>query len=1427
MPNFKRLTIVLLVLMLAGGTLHGVHFLQQGRRVESLESELERTRQGEDPQQHIATLKRYLQARPSDTVRRFELLDLQARHASNSDVLFNVYHQYQSLLKADPDNAELRQRVLSLALRAEEYDDVLSHLEVLAERTELTPEMLLWKAKALQKIGDVDGAAYNTYLKIIEIDPTQFEAYVELETITRKGREAEEKSGFWIRQMTEANPRSAKAFLAQARYFIELHKLPEALAAAETALELKELPTESVLLWSDIVALQREEQPAADGPSVQDRDEQLTKRLHEAWKADPGEGKFAAKLAELALRHQRTDEAERLLRKGLDQSPDDPLLHWELADLAITQGKLDEARTLATKLTVAGVQRGLIEYLRGRIFLHDKEWYEAAKCLRRSRDELVTSPRLAAQADLYLADCYEELGEDEDRLSACRRAVQLQPLFVAARERLARALLAVGRTDEALGEYRKMLDMPDAPIHGWTPDVGWSAVAKLLILRNLSLPEGERHWEDIDPVLKSLAEAAPESVDAALLSADIWASRGQLGPARDKLMESEVLGRKDARWWVALINLSLRDGTLQRAQTELREAEKAVGENVELKLLEASLVVHGSSEGYLQLAEIGRAAKKWPTPDRVRLLYQLAELYANVGRAEDALAAYQEIARLTPKDVRIWQQLFDSALNRNDVAAAQKCQAEMRKIEGREGSSYQLAQAQLNLRGAGTGDQDAQRGEARSILTKLQVRRPRWSRVAWTLGSLDELEDHPLEAAQNYQKAFDLGERHPELMRRALSLSQELHRYDQAEEMIRRWETTPNTPISPEINRLAAEVSLVRQEPQQALLRAARAVSENSSNFEDHLWLAQVYRAAGDVEREETELRTAVRLAPYAGTAWLALTQQLLRNDRKDEAEAIIDRIRTEAPEDRQPPILALCLDALGQFPAAEREYLRALELVPEDRRLLHDAARFFQRTRKLADAERYWRKLLSLNDRGTAAERCFARRGLAMVLTMQGDYARFREAVSLVDKNLQELPRSAADLRAKASLLTRRGDPRQRQEARDLFTRLSKEEPLTISDQALLASLCELIGELPKAQETWQALVASETSNPIFLAGYISVLLKHHAESGADIWLERLHQVAPDWLTTAELQADYWLHDLQIQKIVDLFQQRIDREQETAARARRCVESAATLERLARTRLRDRVKPGDRAEQRQELLRTAEAHFRQYAELDPSKQHVLAAFLARSGRLNDALALFDEAWSTAPPAIVSSLLANSLSQASAPPETIARAVESLAARLPAPPPVSMLIDLGALEEAQQHFTQAEKYYRQALTIDPNNVVALNNLAFLLALQNRSLDEALQLITQAINQAGPLPALLDTRAQVALAKGDLESARIDREAVAWETLTPAAWFRLAIVYQQLKDQRSMREAAVRAQNGGLEPTDLHYFERRFFAPIMKAVEDSA
>ncbi|MHB8302627.1 MAG: tetratricopeptide repeat protein [Acidobacteriaceae bacterium] len=74
------------------------------------------------------------------------------------------------------------------------------------------------------------------------------------------------------------------------------------------------------------------------------------------------------------------------------------------------------------------------------------------------------------------------------------------------------------------------------------------------------------------------------------------------------------------------------------------------------------------------------------------------------------------------------------------------------------------------------------------------------------------------------------------------------------------------------------------------------------------------------------------------------------------------------------------------------------------------------------------------------------------------------------------------------------------------------------------------------------------------------------------------------------------------------------------------------------------------------------------------------------------------------------------------------------------------LIDFlrGALQERQKHLDAAERQFRQALSLDPDNALALNYLGYMLADHNMKLDEALQFVQHAVKLDPENGAYLDS-----------------------------------------------------------------------------------
>ena len=92
------------------------------------------------------------------------------------------------------------------------------------------------------------------------------------------------------------------------------------------------------------------------------------------------------------------------------------------------------------------------------------------------------------------------------------------------------------------------------------------------------------------------------------------------------------------------------------------------------------------------------------------------------------------------------------------------------------------------------------------------------------------------------------------------------------------------------------------------------------------------------------------------------------------------------------------------------------------------------------------------------------------------------------------------------------------------------------------------------------------------------------------------------------------------------------------------------------------------------------------------------------------------------------------------------------------PGSLPLLFDLAAIRERSGDLAAAEATYREMLKRAPDNPIALNNLAYLLARDPKGLDEALDLAERAHQRAPDNAAIADTLGWVLYQRGSLERA---------------------------------------------------------------------
>ena len=204
------------------------------------------------------------------------------------------------------------------------------------------------------------------------------------------------------------------------------------------------------------------------------------------------------KLALAAEHHKegRHDEAERLYRELLRESPDNVDAMRLLAGILTRKSETDESEALLQRAVSLAPDYALAFLDLGQIYHEQHRYGEALDCFQRACRLQPT----AAKPHYLLASTLAPVGRTEDSLASYRRALELQPKHAGALLGTGHTLKTLGRQEEAIRAYRRCIRM--RPENG---ESYWS----LANLKTYQLTDGD--IEAIDSALRREEELTDQS----------------------------------------------------------------------------------------------------------------------------------------------------------------------------------------------------------------------------------------------------------------------------------------------------------------------------------------------------------------------------------------------------------------------------------------------------------------------------------------------------------------------------------------------------------------------------------------------------------------------------------------------------------------------------------------------------------------------------------------------------------------------------------------------------------------------------------------------------------------------------------------------------------------------------------------------------
>lgn len=1114
-------------------------------------------------------------------------------------------------------------------------------------------------------------------------------------------------------------------------------------------------------------------------------------------------------LGDVLLALDERDAAIAAWRRGLakvDDAAQSLELRLRLVDGLIETAELDEAeealQALETAIQVATPRAtkaqlnawGLASSLRwARLHLARKNYAQAAPLLERlTADSSRMSAGPKAELLALLAASRAALGEWDSAATTYDKAAKINSgeddgretdgtsrnvdndRF---RETAAIAWERAGRPAEAIRRFESIALR--------TPD-GLIAEARARLQQQFARPRADRNWSSFLQVQEKLESFLDGEVEVSqpwripLLRFDYQRglnTKESHAAAFATLAETEKTYGDDVELQQRLVLIYENLGQPERADAALARVAKAAPLH-RAALLEARLL--SQREEFPKARQrLEAALKEYPPAEypaeSASLKVGLAQLETAQGNFETAmrdlqglgepsLARTRQLAELAlrtmppgkPADAPAWDRWS---------ARLKKWEDQLRALEGSQGTHWRYYRAR-RLVGLATSPTDARLSQAAQLQDSLHTSRPYWPAAQVLKALIAEKSGHPDQAIEAYEEAVRLGELQVGIYYRLIFLLNAAGRASEAQQYCARLED--DIPSSPELSDLALQVFVQSNKIDEAVDIADKAVRERPLDVMAHVSYGQTLLQrslksadeqiqTSDRAHAEQVLKNACLIADNKDVRPInGLFVFYLDTGQRDKARETLQLVEQVSGVDDQTRafILAQGYEGLGEKALAEEHYLAAQRLVPDNTLIPMRLARLYMQNSEGEKAEATLRRALQIDSAVRPA-----RRMLATLLAARGGEEEWREARQLLSPEVGEGGEvSHLDERLQAILLARRGRPADIDEALEMLTRLVEQAGDTgPGDRVMLAQVCMMKHELPETDEAtrlslaaaarrqYLALVNAAEVDPNHVALYINFLLEQQDWQTAESYLEKLDRLEPDAIRPIGLRAK-WL------KARDRLADLAPRVEAWVAKSEKAVGEDPTEEELAAL-AQKYVQVGN-------IYSAIEAHvqaepwYRRAVEMDERAYTSLAVSLARQPtreKTEEAIQIALREVKDSKDVDSAILLASVLVTGKTEAADFVAAEPIFQRRLRDDPDnPNLLLAIANVRFLQKRLHEAGRLYRRVIELRPRDAVAHNNLATLLAEQEDKQQDAMQHIQRAIEVAGELPALLDTKGTILL-----------------------------------------------------------------------------
>jgi tetratricopeptide (TPR) repeat protein len=1314
--NWKLATVLVVAVVVFGAATFSLHRWQKSTHAGQALPLGEAAYAKKDWDEACKQFGRYLAVNAEDVGALLKYAEAQQnRQPITTSNLQQAVAAYRGVLRLQGDNQDAVRRLseLYLAMRMPGEAELITK-RYLEERDDPMVRRMLAMALAQQR--KFKEAAQELY-GVIAKDSSQVLAYELMGRLAaQRPEDVNQPAAFWFDEAVARNPESALAYIARASFRAQAMKKDD----QQTRVDLEQAQK------CDLSDIQVRLRLVGELINVNALD-QAREHLKAIQATNPGEQALWLNWANLAARAGATEEMYAVAENGLKELAAQPWSFMPAAvDLYIRCGRYEKAAECLAQLRAKDIFSARVAYLDGLLAERRGELRKAVAAWQKALalDRTLPLPSLPAGTPIMLANAFMRLGDNLSALGQLRAVISINPASLDAHVALMRLLVQMKNWPEALEETRRVQQL--APGHIEAILLELQALAHALAASPAT--GQEKTWRMIDERLAQVEKAGANALQVKLLQAQIAVIRSQFSEAETMLTDLEGKYPGQLAVWLLHAEKYASEGKEQEALTRFQEVMEKFPQALE-PVRSLALYLERQNKRQESEAAVQQALARMQDP----LVHRdcgllLVDLYRRWGQQDKVYATLTDLARRSPGDIQLKRQLLTCRQVMQDPARAQKMVDEIKAIEGEDGWQWRYEQVRVWMATSYRNKEEWTKRHYANAVKLLQenlLTSAEDLRSRMLLAAVHERAGEPQAALTVYREALA---RAPDNVQVIVTVVSALYRsgeFTEAQEILDRARQKGLT--HPYLQRLQLQGARQRGDLTEAsdILQAFLQQDPNSTS--DSLALALVRMEEGNLAEAGRILDGLRSKTPDSTSVLAAQIHLAVLQDNAEEAIRLCDEAIRNLNNSFAYMLRAETYVALKQNDKAAADFERALALEPKKADIWVARSEFQYRTLgRIDDALADIRKAMELSPDSLPIQK----RAISLMLS-SGVSSLIREADRLVDRAIGNEPADQRLRLFKAQILLLAGNNPALEQARRVLQEILDKYPKYADAWEWMARLELQMSEPGKAVETaLRGLGHNPEDRQLLLVKALAE--KESAPASAVLTLKGLADQYPDDLDILIELADADVRAGRAEQAVEVLKQRLPRFSGPARR--RCeMVLAASL-----------YKDGQREDAKvlfNSLMR-AEPD-------DPAPVVTLAQLFGQEKRWSELNQLVTQ-WRVAHPddTATTGALAGALAR-TGDKEAMQMAEDLLRVMLERnPKSVPSLMLLAMLMQSSGRHEESVALNRRVLEADPNNVVVLNNLAWVLCEQQGKCEEALELAEKGLKMVPEYADLIDTRGTI-------------------------------------------------------------------------------